>query len=183
MTLLDGAVPVSGPQTIFGASQEAEEFAALLAENELPASVAEFTFILALVNTGDHLILFDTGNGEGVRPERGLMSQGLAASGDRVAPGVEPRPPSGTCPDTCSGTPRVTNTTNHFVLSLRRRRRKVRLDMDTEAAAASRKEVFGIVAVDSIPRIGYRMPFPGVGHLTARCEDFRSEPASLRINV
>ncbi len=269
-TLLDGAAPVPDPQTIFGTDQDPETVAALLRENDLPTGVAEFTFIPVLVNTGDSLILFDTGNGEGARPSRGLMSERLAAAGygvdqvdtvvlthmhpdhiggmmeggaptfpnasyvtgaieydffsnpdrmgspaegvhqlvmtnvapvaekttfvgpgDSVAPGVEAIAAFGHTPGHMvwhveSEGRRLllaADTANHFVLSLQRPDWEVRFDMDKAAAAATRKEILGMVAADSIPFIGYHMPFPGVGYLSALETGFRFEPASYQLNV
>ena len=269
-TLLDGAVPVPDPQTIFGTDQDPEAVAALLAENDLPAAVAEFTFIPVLVNTGESLILFDTGNGEGARPARGLLSERIAAAGygidqidtvvlthmhpdhiggmmeagapafpnakyvtgateydffsstdrmgspaegvhqlvmsnvapvadritfvnpgDSVASGVEAVAAFGHTPGHMvwhieSDGQRLllaADTANHFVLSLQRPDWEVRFDIDKAAAAASRKEILGMVAADSIPFIGYHMPFPGVGYLSAQGDGFRFEPASYQLNI
>ena len=52
---------------------------------------------------------------------------------------------------------------NHFVASLERPDWHVRFDMDKEAAAATRKRVFGMLAAEGIPFIGYHMPYPAVG--------------------
>jgi hypothetical protein len=53
-----------------------EEVEALLAENYLPVDQMQFTFAPTLINTGNELILFDTGNGEGGR--EGGVGQTLA---------------------------------------------------------------------------------------------------------
>ena len=55
------------------------------------------------------------------------------------------------------------DTANHFVASLERPDWHVKFDMDKEAAAATRKRVFGMLAADRIPFIGYHMPYPAVG--------------------
>lgn len=83
-TLLDGAVPVPDPQPIFGGNASVEDVEALLGENNLPADQMEFTFLPVLVNTGDSLILFDTGNGEGARPARGNLAARIAEAGYSV---------------------------------------------------------------------------------------------------
>jgi glyoxylase-like metal-dependent hydrolase (beta-lactamase superfamily II) len=60
------------------------------------------------------------------------------------------------------------DTANHFVWSLQRPDWEVRFDADKAAAAAAvRKQVFGQIAADRIPFIGYHMPFPGVGFVEA----------------
>ena len=66
-TLLDGARPGEGPHPTFGADQEAEAVAALMRENMLPEAQTVNFFTPTLVNTGNELILFDTGLGEGAR--------------------------------------------------------------------------------------------------------------------
>ncbi len=55
------------------------------------------------------------------------------------------------------------DTANHYVWSLQRPDWEVRFDADKAAAAATRKQVFGMIAADRIPFIGYHMPFPGLG--------------------
>ncbi len=62
-TILDGAIvrePVSPP---YGIGAGSEELKALANANNLPADLFEHTFAPTLVNTGKHLVLFDTGNG------------------------------------------------------------------------------------------------------------------------
>ena len=86
--LSDGHRAVPDPQSIFGTDRSKEEVEALLAANYLPVDRMQFTFAPTLVNTGDALILFDTGNGEGGR--QGGVGQTLAnleASGYYARPG------------------------------------------------------------------------------------------------
>lgn len=54
---------------------------------------------------------------------------------------------------------------NHPVWSLARPDWEVRFDADKEAAAASRRNVLGMINADRIPAIGYHMPFPAVGYV------------------
>ncbi|OAN75152.1 MBL fold metallo-hydrolase [Jannaschia sp. EhC01] len=54
---------------------------------------------------------------------------------------------------------------NHPVWSLARPDWEVRFDADKEAAAASRRNILGMIAADRIPAIGYHMPFPAVGYV------------------
>lgn len=54
---------------------------------------------------------------------------------------------------------------NHPVWSLARPDWEVRFDADKEAAAASRRNVLGMIAADRVPAIGYHMPFPAVGYV------------------
>lgn len=73
------------------------------------------------------------------------------------------------------------DTANHYIWSLQRPDWEVRFDADKAAAAATRKEVFGMIAADRIPFIGYHMPFPGVGYVEAAGEGFRYVPASYQL--
>ena len=60
-TLLSGTRAGDKPQETFGTNASAEDFAALSAENFLPADRTQNFFTPTLVNTGAELILFDTG--------------------------------------------------------------------------------------------------------------------------
>jgi len=60
-TLLVGTFPREEPQGIFGMNVSAEEFAAVSEENFLSTEVSQFYFTPTVVNTGESLILFDTG--------------------------------------------------------------------------------------------------------------------------
>ncbi len=73
------------------------------------------------------------------------------------------------------------DTANHYVWSLQRPDWEVRFDADKPAAAASRRAVFGQIAADRIPFIGYHMPFPGVGFVEAMEDGFRYVPASYQM--
>lgn len=73
------------------------------------------------------------------------------------------------------------DTANHYVWSLQRPDWEVRFDADKAAAAATRKQVFGMIAADRIPFIGYHMPFPGLGFVEAQGEGFRYVPASYQM--
>lgn len=54
---------------------------------------------------------------------------------------------------------------NHPVWSLARPDWEVRFDADKAQAAASRRNVLGMIAADRIPAVGYHMPFPAVGYV------------------
>jgi glyoxylase-like metal-dependent hydrolase (beta-lactamase superfamily II) len=73
------------------------------------------------------------------------------------------------------------DTANHFVWSLQKPDWEVRFDADKAAAAATRRAVFGQIAADRIPFIGYHMPFPGVGYVEAMGDGFRYVPASYQL--
>ena len=60
---------------------------------------------------------------------------------------------------------------NHPVWSLARPEWEVRFDADKEAAAASRRNVLGMIAADRVPAIGYHMPFPAVGYVDTGNDD------------
>jgi glyoxylase-like metal-dependent hydrolase (beta-lactamase superfamily II) len=75
-TLLDGQRTVGDIQTIFGMNVSKEEFAKVSAENLIPADKSQFFFTPTVVNTGNELVLFDTGLGES-----GNIVGALAAAG------------------------------------------------------------------------------------------------------
>jgi len=75
------------------------------------------------------------------------------------------------------------DTANHYVWSLAHPTWEVRFDMDKEAAAATRKSVFGMLAGDKIPFVGYHMPFPAVGYVETDGEGFRYVPASYQLSL
>ena len=76
----------------------------------------------------------------------------------------------------------VADTANHYVWSLAYPDWEVRFDMDKAQAAATRKEVFGMLAAERIPFVGYHMPFPGTGFVETRGEGgFRYVPTSYQM--
>ena len=60
-TILAGSRAVEGPQNIFGMNVDAETFNAVSAEANLSTAAAQFFFTPTVVNTGNELVLFDTG--------------------------------------------------------------------------------------------------------------------------
>lgn len=70
---------------------------------------------------------------------------------------------------------------NHYVWSLGYPDWEVRFDMDKAAAAATRRKIFGMLAADKVPFIGYHMPFPAVGFVEAKDSGFRYVPASYQM--
>lgn len=80
-TILDGAIQLDGPHPIFGENVPADDVATLCVENFLPAGKFEIVFTVTLVNTGERLILFDTGNGAARRPNAGRLVELLAGAG------------------------------------------------------------------------------------------------------
>ncbi len=73
------------------------------------------------------------------------------------------------------------DTANHFAWSLARPDWEVRFDADKAAAAATRRQVFGMIAADRIPFVGYHMPFPALGYVEAAGDGFRYVPASYQM--
>lgn len=72
---------------------------------------------------------------------------------------------------------------NHYVWSLGKPDWEVRFDADKAMAAQTRRKVFGMIAEEKIPFIGYHMPFPGVGFVEARGDDFRFVAASYQLDL
>ena len=70
---------------------------------------------------------------------------------------------------------------NHYVWSLQKPDWEVRFDMDRAAAAATRRALFGMLAADRVPFVGYHMPFPGVGYVEAMEDGFRYVPTSYQM--
>jgi glyoxylase-like metal-dependent hydrolase (beta-lactamase superfamily II) len=80
-TINDGAVQADGPHPIFGENVDVAEVQALAARNFLPADKMVIGFAPVIVNTGAEVILFDTGNGAGRRPDAGRLASLLGAAG------------------------------------------------------------------------------------------------------
>jgi glyoxylase-like metal-dependent hydrolase (beta-lactamase superfamily II) len=65
--LLAGSVARDNPQGMFGINASEEDFAVASAEANIPNDKAQFFFTPVVVNTGNELVLFDTGlNPEGI---------------------------------------------------------------------------------------------------------------------
>lgn len=75
------------------------------------------------------------------------------------------------------------DTANHYVWSLEFPDWEVRFDADKPAAAATRKALFGMIAAEKIPFIGYHMPFPGLGYVEPKGAGFRYVPASYQLDL
>ncbi len=73
------------------------------------------------------------------------------------------------------------DTANHYVFSLAHPDWEVRFDADKAAAAKARRDVFGMLAADRTPFIGYHMPFPGMGYVEAAGDGFRYVPVSYQM--
>lgn len=73
------------------------------------------------------------------------------------------------------------DTANHYVFSLAHPDWEVSFDADKAAAAKTRKDIFGMLAADRVPFIGYHMPFPGMGFVEAQGDGFRYVAASYQM--
>ncbi len=80
-TILDGYAHRDGPQPTFGANVGEEEMTALLHEHFLPNGRYENHFVPLVVETGDEIVLFDTGFAPGVNPTAGRLQQRLGKIG------------------------------------------------------------------------------------------------------
>jgi len=72
---------------------------------------------------------------------------------------------------------------NHYIVSLQRPDWHVRFDGDKQAAAATRKSLFGMIAADRVPFTGYHMPFPAVGFVEPLGSGFRYVPVSYQLGL
>ncbi|UHD45810.1 MBL fold metallo-hydrolase [Aureimonas altamirensis] len=72
------------------------------------------------------------------------------------------------------------DTANHFVASLQKPDWEVAFDMDKAAAAETRRKIFGMLAADRVPFIGYHMPHPSVGFVEPLDTGFRFVPVSYQ---
>ena len=73
------------------------------------------------------------------------------------------------------------DTANHYVWSLAHPDWEVKFDADKPAAAATRRSLFGMLAADRLPFIGYHMPFPALGFVETAGDGFRYVPASYQM--
>jgi glyoxylase-like metal-dependent hydrolase (beta-lactamase superfamily II) len=250
--LLAGTRTVGDIQTIFGTNVPPEEFAEVSEANFIPADRAQFFFTPTVVNTGEQLILFDTGlNPEGIigalvaadyTPEQidtvvithmhgdhigGLGPAGASfpkarfvtgqvewdhwemsgnetfeanvrplaekttfiGDGDTVASGITGINAFGHTPGhmvfmlESEGQQLLlaADTANHYIWSLGYPDWEVRFDADKAAAANARRQVFGMLAADKVPFIGYHMPFPAMGYVEDNgMGGFRYVPASYQ---
>ena len=80
-----------------------------------------------------------------------------------------------------SGLVITADTANHYVWSLGHPDWEVKFDADKAAAAATRRAVFGMLAAEKLPFIGYHMPFPAMGYVEAKDNGFRYVPVSYQM--
>lgn len=150
------------------------------------------TFANARYVTGsteyDHWAAAGNENFDGkVRPLAEKMS--MLSGGDAVVSGVTAMPTFGHTPGHMTymiesdGQQLViaADFANHYVWSLAYPDWEVRFDMDKAAAAASRRELLGMLAADKVPFIGYHMPWPAMGYVSAKGDGFQYEPSSYQM--
>jgi len=78
-TLLAGTRTADNPQSIFGMNVSSDEFAAVSADNFIPADKNQFFFTPTVVQAGDEVVLFDAGlNADGILAP--LAAAGIAPS-------------------------------------------------------------------------------------------------------
>lgn len=70
---------------------------------------------------------------------------------------------------------------NHYVWSLGYPDWEVKFDMDKAAAAETRRRLLGMLATDKVPFVGYHMPWPGTGYVSAKGDGFVYEPTSYQL--
>lgn len=75
------------------------------------------------------------------------------------------------------------DTANHYIASLRQPDWHVSFDADKDAAVATRKKVFDMLATDRLPFIGYHMPFPAVGFVEKLETGYRFVPETYQFDV
>ena len=80
-TVADGYAAIPRVHPVFGNNQKPEDVAAVLEANFLPADKMSIQFTPVIVNTGNELVLFDTGNGSEAGPTRGNLQSSITAAG------------------------------------------------------------------------------------------------------
>jgi glyoxylase-like metal-dependent hydrolase (beta-lactamase superfamily II) len=79
-SIRDGQVTLDQPWAVFGEDQKPEDVQAFAKRYYLPTDKHTITFTPLVVNTGNEVVLFDTGWGSG-NPGRGQLATNLAAAG------------------------------------------------------------------------------------------------------
>ena len=76
----------------------------------------------------------------------------------------------------------IADAANHYLWSVGFPDWEVKFDQDKAAAAQTRKALFGMLAADRVPFVGFHMPFPGLGYVEARPDDrFHYVPVSYQL--
>jgi glyoxylase-like metal-dependent hydrolase (beta-lactamase superfamily II) len=127
--------------------------------------------------------LFDTN----VKPVADKIT--MLAEGGAVAPGIIAIEAFGHTPGHMAfmvesggkGLVITADTANHYIWSLAHPDWEVKFDADKPTAAATRRKLFGMIAADRLPFIGYHMPFPATGFIEAAGDGFRYVPSSYQL--
>ena len=72
---------------------------------------------------------------------------------------------------------------NHYIFSIQQPEWQAGFDDDKDAAIATRKRVFDMVATDKLPVVGYHLPFPALGFVERAGASYRWVPAGNQFNV
>ncbi len=75
------------------------------------------------------------------------------------------------------------DTANHYVLSLQKPAWEVKFDAIKDQAAEARRNIFGMLASERMPFIGYHMPFPSVGYVEPLGDGFRWIPETYQLDL
>lgn len=70
---------------------------------------------------------------------------------------------------------------NHYVWSLAQPDWEVKFDMDKAAAAATRRRMLDMISADKTAFVGYHMPWPGIGYVEKRGDNFVYAPHSYQL--
>ncbi|MES0871824.1 MBL fold metallo-hydrolase [Pseudovibrio sp. SCP19] len=265
--LLDGTFVAEHPQDTFGMDQTSEVFDKASHDHFISSTKFRGFFTPVLVNTGNGLVLFDTGRGVLSQPQSGNLLKALATAGirsgdidvvvlthmhadhtgglmqngiptfanatyvtnpiefnyweklgpaanqsarvfaenvlplkdkfdfinpgDQVVPGITAIEAYGHTPGhtvysvEANGRKLMltADTANHFVWSLAYPDWRVVFDIDKARAAETRRRIFGMIAEERIPFIGYHMPFPALGFVEAVGDGFRFVPGTYQLQL
>lgn len=75
----------------------------------------------------------------------------------------------------------IADTANHYIWSLGYPDWEVKFDRDKAMAAQTRRKVFGMLAAEKMPFIGYHMPWPAMGYAETQDSGFRYVPATYQM--
>lgn len=70
---------------------------------------------------------------------------------------------------------------NHYVWSLAHPDWEVRFDQDKEMAAKTRRRILDMLVADSLPMVGYHMPWPALGFVETDGDGYRYVPHSYQM--
>ncbi|MES5048239.1 MBL fold metallo-hydrolase [Rhizobium nepotum] len=150
---------------------------------------AEWDFWTSTDFSGTPAAMHATAIQKKVLPLRGKMT--FIGAGVSIAPGVTSMAAAGHTPghmafllESAGRTLLLTgDTANHFVASLQKPDWEVSFDMDKGAAASSRRRIFGMLAAEKMPFIGYHMPHPSAGYVEPFDTGFRFVPVSYQFLI